>query len=55
MSDPPLIYCVGCGKTQHDVAKMIIMTATPICNECVMLCYDILQEELPPPEQEGGG
>lgn len=40
------LYCSFCGKSQHDVKKLIAGPAVFICNECVHLCKDILSEEL---------
>jgi ATP-dependent Clp protease ATP-binding subunit ClpX len=37
--------CSFCGKTQHEVHKLIAGPAVYVCNECVALCNDILQEE----------
>nr|VFJ51573.1 MAG: ATP-dependent Clp protease ATP-binding subunit ClpX [Candidatus Kentron sp. FM]VFJ56270.1 MAG: ATP-dependent Clp protease ATP-binding subunit ClpX [Candidatus Kentron sp. FM]VFK09006.1 MAG: ATP-dependent Clp protease ATP-binding subunit ClpX [Candidatus Kentron sp. FM] len=40
-----LLYCSFCGKTQHEVRKLIAGPAVFICNECVDLCNDIIREE----------
>lgn len=40
------LYCSFCGKSQHDVKKLIAGPAVFVCNECVTLCADILKEEL---------
>jgi hypothetical protein len=37
-------YCSFCGKSQHEVPKLIAGTTTFICNECVELCCEIMQE-----------
>ncbi|MBF0427768.1 MAG: ATP-dependent Clp protease ATP-binding subunit ClpX [Magnetococcales bacterium] len=51
ISDPgSLLHCSFCGKTQHEVRKLIAGPSVFICNECVELCRDIIKEEKP----EGG-
>ncbi|MBF0214172.1 MAG: ATP-dependent Clp protease ATP-binding subunit ClpX [Magnetococcales bacterium] len=45
-----LLHCNFCGKTQHEVRKLIAGPSVFICNECVELCRDIIKEEKP----EGG-
>lgn len=40
-----LLYCSFCGKSQHEVSKMIAGPQVFICNECVDLCNDIIREE----------
>ncbi len=39
------LYCSFCGKSQHEVRKLIAGPTVFICNECVELCTDILREE----------
>ena len=39
------LYCSFCGKSQHEVRKLIAGPNVFICNECVELCMDIIQEE----------
>jgi ATP-dependent Clp protease ATP-binding subunit ClpX len=39
------LYCSFCGKSQHEVRKLIAGLAVCICNECVEVCADILREE----------
>src|SRR5262245_28302373 len=41
-----LLYCSFCGKSQHEVHKLIAGPAAYICDECVDLCVDIVDEEL---------
>src|ERR1051326_5970650 len=41
------LYCSFCGKSQHDVAKLIAGPAVFICDECVGLCTDIIRDETP--------
>lgn len=43
--DKPL-YCTFCGKSQHEVKKLIAGPSVFICDECVDLCNDILKEEI---------
>jgi len=38
------LYCSFCGKSQHEVRKLIAGPETFICNECVELCGDIIHE-----------
>ena len=46
-----LLYCSFCGKSQHEVRKLIAGPSVFICDECVELCNDIIREEL----QESAG
>jgi len=54
MSDTPtdgdkntkLLYCSFCGKSQHEVRKLIAGPSVYICDECVDLCNDIIREEI---------
>jgi len=41
-----LLYCSFCGKSQHEVKKLIAGPSVFICDECVELCNDIISEEL---------
>ena len=41
-----LLYCSFCGKSQHEVHKLIAGPAVYICDECVDLCVDIVDEQL---------
>lgn len=41
-----LLYCSFCGKSQHEVRKLIAGPTVYICDECVELCNDIITEEL---------
>ena len=41
-----ILYCSFCGKSQHDVKKLIAGPAVFICDECVDLCVDIIDEQL---------
>ncbi|HHS83333.1 MAG TPA: ATP-dependent Clp protease ATP-binding subunit ClpX [Gammaproteobacteria bacterium] len=41
-----LLYCSFCGKSQHEVRKLIAGPSVFICDECVDLCNDIIREEI---------
>ena len=47
-----LLYCSFCGKSQHEVKKLIAGPSVFICDECVDLCNDIIRDEAP--VEEGG-
>lgn len=44
-SSDKLLYCSFCGKSQHEVTKLIAGPQVFICNECIALCQDIIREE----------
>ena len=44
-SDEKMMYCSFCGKSQHEVHKLIAGPSVYICDECVDLCNDIIREE----------
>jgi ATP-dependent Clp protease ATP-binding subunit ClpX len=44
--DTKLLYCSFCGKSQHEVRKLIAGPSVFICDECVELCNDIIREEM---------
>jgi ATP-dependent Clp protease ATP-binding subunit ClpX len=44
--DSKLLYCSFCGKSQHEVRKLIAGPSVFICDECVDLCNDIITEEM---------
>ncbi|MBK8959696.1 MAG: ATP-dependent Clp protease ATP-binding subunit ClpX [Proteobacteria bacterium] len=48
-----LLYCSFCGKSQHEVRKLIAGPSVFICDECVELCNDIIREEIQ--EKSPGG
>ena len=51
-----VLYCSFCGKSQHEVRKLIAGPSVFICDECVELCNDIIREELQESSaSEGGG
>ncbi len=45
-NDDKLLYCSFCGKSQHEVKKLIAGPSVFVCDECVDLCNDIIREEL---------
>lgn len=51
-NDDRLLYCSFCGKSQHEVRKLIAGPSVFICDECVELCNDIIREEIQ--ESESG-
>ncbi len=51
-SGEKLLYCSFCGKSQHEVRKLIAGPSVFICDECVELCNDIIREEI---QQSQGG
>jgi ATP-dependent Clp protease ATP-binding subunit ClpX len=53
--DDKLLYCSFCGKSQHEVRKLIAGPSVFICDECVDLCIDIIREDVgKDPEKESG-
>src|SRR5206468_274383 len=44
-SGEKLLYCSFCGKSQHEVRKLIAGPSVFICDECIELCNDIIREE----------
>jgi ATP-dependent Clp protease ATP-binding subunit ClpX len=51
--DDKLLYCSFCGKSQHEVRKLIAGPSVFICDECVELCNDIIREEIQGATTEG--
>ncbi len=45
-SGEKLLYCSFCGKSQHEVRKLIAGPSVFICDECIDLCNDIIREEM---------
>ncbi|MEK6595675.1 MAG: ATP-dependent Clp protease ATP-binding subunit ClpX [Pseudomonadota bacterium] len=45
-SSEKLLYCSFCGKSQHEVRKLIAGPSVFICDECIELCNDIIREEM---------
>ncbi|MFZ2627466.1 MAG: ATP-dependent Clp protease ATP-binding subunit ClpX [Rugosibacter sp.] len=56
-SGDKLLYCSFCGKSQHEVKKLIAGPSVFICDECIDLCNDIVRDEIAGDvaEKEGGG
>src|SRR6476659_6454976 len=50
-SSEKVLYCSFCGKSQHEVKKLIAGPSVFICDECIELCNDIIRDEVP---AEGG-
>ncbi|MBM2829391.1 MAG: ATP-dependent Clp protease ATP-binding subunit ClpX [Gammaproteobacteria bacterium] len=50
-----LLYCSFCGKSQHEVRKLIAGPSVFICDECVELCNDIIREEIQEKPVTGSG
>ncbi len=48
-----LLYCSFCGKSQHEVRKLIAGPSVFVCDECVDLCNDIIREEIQEKDGEG--
>ncbi len=48
------LYCSFCGKSQHEVEKLIAGPSVFICDECIDLCNDIIRDELPAGEAGEG-
>ena len=52
-SGEKVLYCSFCGKSQHEVKKLIAGPSVFICDECIELCNDIIRDEVPA-EAAGG-
>ena len=52
--DGKLLYCSFCGKSQHEVRKLIAGPSVFVCDECVELCNDIIREEMQEKSSAGG-
>ena len=50
-----LLYCSFCGKSQHEVRKLIAGPSVFVCDECVDLCNDIIREEIQEKDTESTG
>ena len=48
-----LLYCSFCGKSQHEVRKLIAGPSVFICDECIELCNDIIRDESASPDAQG--
>ena len=49
-----LLYCSFCGKSQHEVQKLIAGPSVFVCDECVDLCNDIIREEVQEKDTDPG-
>jgi ATP-dependent Clp protease ATP-binding subunit ClpX len=45
-SSEKVLYCSFCGKSQHEVKKLIAGPSVFICDECIELCNDIIRDEV---------
>ncbi len=45
------LYCSFCGKSQHEVKKLIAGPSVFVCDECIELCNEIIRDELPAPTE----
>jgi len=52
-SGDKLLYCSFCGKSQHEVRKLIAGPSVFICDECIELCNDIIREEVQETSDKG--
>ncbi|GIX25055.1 MULTISPECIES: ATP-dependent Clp protease ATP-binding subunit ClpX [Caldimonas] len=52
-SSEKVLYCSFCGKSQHEVKKLIAGPSVFICDECIDLCNDIIRDEVPAESAEG--
>jgi ATP-dependent Clp protease ATP-binding subunit ClpX len=52
-SGEKVLYCSFCGKSQHEVKKLIAGPSVFICDECIELCNDIIRDEAPPESPVG--
>ena len=50
-----LLYCSFCGKSQHEVRKLIAGPSVFVCDECIELCNDIIREEAKSSELDKSG
>ncbi|NMF88290.1 ATP-dependent Clp protease ATP-binding subunit ClpX [Aromatoleum petrolei] len=50
-----LLYCSFCGKSQHEVRKLIAGPSVFICDECIELCNDIIRDEIAQSAEGEGG
>jgi len=53
--DNRLLYCSFCGKSQHEVRKLIAGPSVFICDECTDICVDIVAEEMREAQRENNG
>jgi ATP-dependent Clp protease ATP-binding subunit ClpX len=48
------LYCSFCGKSQHEVKKLIAGPSVFVCDECIELCNEIIRDELPASTETAG-
>lgn len=53
-SSEKTLYCSFCGKSQHEVRKLIAGPSVFVCDECIELCNEIIRDELPAPTDQAG-
>jgi len=53
-SSEKVLYCSFCGKSQHEVRKLIAGPSVFVCDECVDLCNDIIREEIQEKDTDSG-
>src|SRR6187402_2419737 len=51
-SSQKTLYCSFCGKSQHEVKKLIAGPSVFICDECIDLCNEIIRDELPAGDEQ---
>ena len=51
-SSEKTLYCSFCGKSQHEVKKLIAGPSVFVCDECIELCNEIIRDELPASTQD---
>jgi ATP-dependent Clp protease ATP-binding subunit ClpX len=51
-SSEKTLYCSFCGKSQHEVKKLIAGPSVFICDECIDLCNEIIRDELPAGDEQ---
>ena len=49
-----LLYCSFCGKSQHEVRKLVAGPSVFVCDECITLCNDIMREEMLSEQDKAG-
>ena len=54
-SSEKTLYCSFCGKSQHEVKKLIAGPSVFVCDECIELCNEIIRDELPASTEAGEG
>ena len=52
-SSEKTLYCSFCGKSQHEVKKLIAGPSVFVCDECIDLCNEIIRDELPAGSEVG--